>query len=172
MDLWKTSPNNKKEQSKVDKKIDTHTQESTKNLSSSTFSLNLWAATRRNFTNKCREYKWCNDTLTKLKPQYIQIILSHKYKVLSLNTKAWDSIQSLGLHLIQREIFSHNPPTSLFILPHHWLTFCCSATSLLNNRLHIYSEKHYTSVGKQARKPCNKEVNNFGNHDTNLTYLM
>ena len=164
MDLWKTSPNNKKERSKVDKKIDTHTQESTKNLSSSTFSLNLWAATRRNFTDKCREYKWCNDTLTKHKPQYIQIILSHKYKVLSLNTKAWDSIQSLGLHLIQREIFSslHNPPTSPFILPHQ-----------LNNRFHIYRAKQYQSVGKQVRKPCNKEVNNFGkDHEANLTHLM
>ena len=64
------------------------------------------------FTNKYEEYIiWYKDTLTMPKLQYSQIILSYKYKVLSQN-KSWDSIPSLGLHLIQGEVFSslHNPP--------------------------------------------------------------
>ena len=45
--------------------------------------------------------------VTMPKSQYTQIVLSYKYKVLS-QYKSWDSnlIQSLGLHLIQREVFS------------------------------------------------------------------
>ena len=40
--------------------------------------------TRRNFTNKCGEYKWCNDTPTKPKPQVPNTpnpTISHKYKL-------------------------------------------------------------------------------------------
>ena len=120
----------------------------------------------------------CIGTPTMPKPQYTQIILSHKYKVLSQNTKVWNSIRSLGLHLIQIEIFSslHNPQQAPSFCHTTGSHFAARATPLLNNNLHIYiyiRAKQYLSVGKQARKPCNKEVNNFGkDHEANLTHLM
>ena len=68
------------------------------------------------FTNNGKHKIWCSDTLTitKLPNPNTPKLFSHKYKVLSQN-KSWNSIPSLGLHLIQREVFSslHNPPQTL-----------------------------------------------------------
>ena len=117
--------------------------------------------------------KCYNSTLNNAHIPIHPMLFSHtNTKVLS-QYKGWDSIQSLGLHLIQREVFSalHIPQQAPSFLPHHQLTFCCSATPLLNNKLH--RTKQYQSVGMETRKPCNNEVNNYGkDHEANLTHLM
>ena len=126
------------------------TKKHAKNLRDLTFSLHPQAMAKQIFTNKYEEYIiWYKDTLTMPKLQYSQIIPSYKYKILSQNKSFWDSIPSLGLHLIQREVFSsvYNPPQNPFkeifhsyILPQNWLTQS-KITSLLNIKLHIYIAK-------------------------------
>ena len=84
------------------------------------------------------------------KLQYSQIILSYKYwyKVLSQN-KSWDSIPSLGLHLIQREVFSslHNPPQNPLQRDLSFLHFATKLAHIEQNNTtseyqapHIYSK--------------------------------
>ena len=78
--------------------------------------------------------KWYNNFLTMPKSQYTQIILLHKYKVLSLNSKVGAENKTKGW-TINKERFSHHyttPPlrprlrrdlSLLHLLPHHfWIT--------------------------------------------------
>ena len=86
-------------------------------------------------------------------------LFSHKYKVLSQN-KSWDSIPSLGLHLIQNKFFLlsttlHKPLKEIFpyyILPHHRLTQS-KITTLTNKKLHIYIYAQ-ALLCIHARKSC------------------
>ena len=70
------------------------------------------------------------------KLQYSQIILSYKYKVLS-QKKSWDSMPSLGLHLIQREVFSslHNPPQNLLQRDLSFLHFATKLAHIEKNNI-------------------------------------
>ena len=90
------------------------------------------------------------------KLQYSQIILSYKYKVLSQN-KSWDSIPSLGLHLIQREIFSslHNPPQNPLQRDLSFLHFATKLAHIEQNNItseylapYIYTKQNNRRVGE------------------------
>ena len=90
------------------------------------------------------------------KLQYSQIILSYKYKVLSQN-KSWDSIPSLGLHLIQREVFSslHNPPQNPFQRDLLFLHFATKLAHIEQNNItseylspYIYTKQNNRRVGE------------------------
>ena len=73
MSFRKISKNNNRNKDKMERKYtQTHTRENIKILSGSAFSVRPQAGTKRNFTNKCGEYKWCNGTFTPPKPQYTQ----------------------------------------------------------------------------------------------------
>ena len=61
MSFRKISKNNNRNKDKIERiYTQTHTRENIKILSGSAFSVRPQAGTKRNFTNKCGEYKWCN----------------------------------------------------------------------------------------------------------------